>query len=201
MKSAQTKQQLFDDLREILKTQADTVTAEPGASAHPDADELASFFTGKAGKAATAAHVAACQSCAEEVALFARAERAAADFQASKKHAATVPAAAWQMIRDWQNDSFAKPKPQTDTVDAEIVRNFARLIADRKAFKAGRKAVTRAAPNQVPVIVVNREGEFRGIELFEKSESKGGEITLKHADPSGRFDNRELHALLHQGRK
>lgn len=201
MKSAQSKKQLFDDLRQILKSQASQFQAEPDASLHPDVSELASFFYGKFNKPATGAHLAVCQTCAEEVALYAKAEVAAADFKPGKKNAAKVPAAAWQMIQDWQDNSFAKPKLPSETVSAAMLAKFARLLAGRKDLKAERKAVTSTAPNQVPVIIVNRSGDFRGIELFEQSESKGGEITLKPVNQAKRFDNKELHALLHQGSK
>jgi hypothetical protein len=201
MKSAQSKKQLFDDLRQILKAQANQFQAEQDAIQHPDASELASFFYGKSDKPATGAHLAVCQTCAEEIALYARAEVAAADFKPGKKTAAKVPAAAWQMIQDWQDNSFAKPKIESETVSAAMLTKFARLLAGHKDLKAERRAVTKAAPNQVPVIIVNRSGDFRGIELFEQSESKGGEITLKPVNQSSRFDNKELHALLYQGSK
>jgi hypothetical protein len=201
MKSAQSKKQLFDDLRETLKAQVSHFNESQSVNSHPDVSELASFFYGKSNKPATGAHLAVCQSCAEEITLYAKAERAATDFKPSKKTAAKVPAAAWQMISDWQDNSFAKPKSQSETVTAEMLKKFARLLAGRKDLKAERKAVTKTAPNQVPVIIVTRTGDFRGIELFEQSEDKGGEITLKHANQSSRFDNKEIHALLHQGSK
>lgn len=201
MKSAQSKKELFDDLRETLKAQADHLKAEQNADRHPDVSELASFFYGKSNQPTTSAHLAICQSCAEEIALYARAESAAADFTPGKKTAAKVPAAAWQMIEEWQDNRFARPKAQNETVSAAMLTKFARLLAARKDFKAERKAVTKAAPNHVPVIIVNRSGDFRGIEVFEQSEGKGGEITLKPANQSSRFDNQELHALLHQGSK
>lgn len=201
MKSAQSKKQLYDDLCETLKAQASNFNETQSANSHPDVSELASFFYGKSNKPATGAHLAVCQSCAEEIALYARAERAAADFKPNEKTAATVPAAAWQMINDWQDNSFAKPKAQSETISAEMLTKFARLIAGRKDLKAERKAVTKTAPNQVPVIIVTRSGDFRGIELFEQKEEKGGEITLKPANQSNRFDNKEIHALLQQGSK
>jgi hypothetical protein len=201
MKSAQSKKQLFDDLRQTLKAQANQFQAEEDDKLHPDVSELVSFFYGKSNQPATSAHLAVCQTCAEEIALYARAEVVAADFKPGKKNAAKVPPAAWQMIQDWQDNSFAKPKLQSETVNAEMLTKFARLLAGRKDLKAERKAVTKAAPNQVPVIIVNRSGDFRGIELFEQSEGKGGEITLKPVNQSSRFDNKELHALLHQGSK
>jgi hypothetical protein len=201
MKSAQSKKQLFDDLRETLKVQVNYFNEDQSANSHPDVSELASFFYGKSNKPATAAHIAACQSCAEDIALYAKADRAAADFKPDKKTAATVPAAVWQMISDWQDNSFAKPKSPGETVSAEMLTKFARLFAGRKDLKAERKAVTKGASNQVPVIIVTRSGDFRGIELFEQSEDKGGEITLRHTNQSSRFDNKELHALLQQGSK
>jgi hypothetical protein len=201
MKSAQLKKQLFDDLRETLKAQANQRPSMEAADGHPDVSELASFFYGKSNQPATRAHLALCQSCAEEIALYARAESLAADFQPSKKTAAKVPAAAWQLIGDWQDNSFAKPKLQSETVSAAMLTKFARLLASHKDLKAERKAVSKTAPNHVPVIIVNRSGDFRGIEVFEQSQGKSGEITLKPTNQSHRFENKELHALVHQGSK
>ncbi len=201
MKSAQAKKQLFDDLRETLIAQAKLSSNPQDANSHPDVSELVTFFYGKSNQPSTAAHLAACQNCADEIALYARAERAAADFKPSKTTAAKIPAAAWQMIHDWQDNSFAKPKSQSETVSAEMLTKFARLLANRKDLQSERQGMAKLAPNQVSVIIVNRSGDFRGIELFEKSEDKGGEITLKHRTKSNRFDHKELHALLHQGSK
>src|SRR4029077_1634035 len=66
--------------------------SSPGDSAgndHPDASEIAALFFGKAGRAraGTAAHVATCPSCAEEIAEYARAEAAASVYNAAD-HAA-----------------------------------------------------------------------------------------------------------------
>lgn len=201
MKSAQSKKQLFNELRETLAAQINLSSKEKDANSHPDVSELASFFYGKSNQPATAAHLAACQSCADEIALYAKAERDAADFKPGKKTAAKIPDAAWQMIRAWEDNSFAKPKSQSETVSAEMLTKFARLLATRKDLQAERKAVSKLATNQVPVIIVNRSGDFRGVELFEKNEDKRGEITLKQVNKSNRFANKELHALLHQGSK
>jgi hypothetical protein len=201
MKSGQSKEQLFDNLRERLTAQTNLSSGEKNENSHPDVSELASFFYGKSNQPATAAHLAVCQSCANEIALYAKAERLAADFKPGKKTAAKIPAAAWQMIQAWEDNSFAKPKPQSESVSAEMLAKFARLLANRKDLQAERKAVTKLAANQVPVIIVNRSGDFRGVELFEKNADKRGQITLKQVNQSGRFDHKELHALLHQGRK
>ncbi|MBI3650666.1 MAG: hypothetical protein HY231_06415 [Acidobacteria bacterium] len=201
MKSASVQPQLFDDLRELLKAQANTVNHEAATTSHPESSELAAFFYGQAKPTTTAAHLAACQSCADEIALYAKSERAAAAFKPRRKNAEKIPAAAWQMIRDWQAHRLAQPKPPSETVNAEMLKQFARLIANRQDSKSERRAITKAAPHQVPVIVVNRVGDFRGIEVFEQSKNKRGEITLKYLDASGRFDNHELHALLHPDSK
>jgi hypothetical protein len=201
MKSAQSKKQLFDELRETLTAQTNLSSKEQNENSHPDVSELASFFYGKSNQPDTAAHLAVCQNCADEIALYAKAERLAADFKPGKKTAAKIPAAAWQMIQAWEDNSFAKPKSQSETVSADMRAKFARLLANRKDLQAERRAVTKLAPNQVPVIIIDRSGDFRGVELFEKNEDKRGQITLKQVNQSDRFDHKELHALLHQGRK
>ncbi len=196
MKSSEANKDLFNILNQSLKGRADSTNED-----HPDSSELASFFYGKATKPAVAAHIAVCHRCAEEVALYAKAEQLAAEYKPNKKSDGKIPAAAWQMIRDWEESSFAKPKAQSETISTELLAKFARILAERQDLKKAHKSVIPADRRGVTVFVLNRSGEFRGIETFEKVESKSGEVTLKCAEKSGRFDSKQLHALLHQGGK
>jgi hypothetical protein len=196
MKSSEAHKDLFDTLNQSLKARALSVKDE-----HPDTSELAAFFYGKANKPAVAAHIGICRACAEEVALYAKAEQAASEYKPNKKSDGKIPAAAWQLIRDWEESSFAKPKPQSETVNTELLVKFARILAEGKALKKEHKSVTPIDKHQVLVFVLNHSGEFRGTEIFEKVESKSGEVTLKCSEKSGRFDSKQLYALLHHGGK
>src|ERR1051325_5472729 len=90
---------------------------------HLSVSEIASFFYSKsprAGDMAAAAHVAQCRSCADEIAEYARAERAARAYNPATVAVGEVPAAAWEMIREWEESSFAKPKPARETLSQEM---------------------------------------------------------------------------------
>ena len=198
MKSRQTDQDLFESLRRLLQARAALVSR--AEKDHPSTSELATFFYGTAPAPKVATHVAACQSCAAELALYAQAERAAAG-TSKEKTVAKIPAAAWQQIRDWEESDFAKPKVEQETSNAELLSKLARLVATRKDFLQARKSVTARAPNRVPVVVVNRSGELRGVEVFERAANPRGEWSLVHADHSPHFDNVEIHALVYQSGK
>ncbi|HXG66762.1 MAG TPA: zf-HC2 domain-containing protein [Blastocatellia bacterium] len=165
---------------------------------HPDVSELANFFYSKTpGERSPeiAAHVAVCQSCATEVAEYARAERAAADYVPAAEQEG-VPAAAWEMIRDWEESCFAKPRPASETLDDELLTRLLRLLAEQK--EKINYSVT-GQPDRVPVIIVDRAGRFRGVEIFEEATDERGVRMLKSPDESRRFDNRQVHALLDFG--
>src|SRR5262249_43556624 len=66
--------------------------------------------------------------------------------------------------------------------------------AAHHALKAARGVDTLR--DLVPVIILNRDGEFRGVEVFEKTPGKAGVEMLKHFKGSRRFDNELLHALF-----
>ena len=85
---------------------------------HPDISELASFFYASRPSRNTnvAAHVALCGSCAEAIAEYARAERAAVAYNPMNAAAGAVPAKAWEMIRDWEDSSFEKLKPASEVI-------------------------------------------------------------------------------------
>jgi hypothetical protein len=95
-------------------------------SEHPDIGELASLFYGdsSAGTVAkAAAHVALCPGCREEIAVYAQAERIAARFDSRASERASAPASAWEMIREWEDSSFARTKPETKPLSPELATN------------------------------------------------------------------------------
>jgi hypothetical protein len=196
MKSSEVNKDLYNSLNQSLKSRAAMVNEE-----HPDSGELASFYYGKAVNLKVAAHLAVCHTCAEEMALYAKAEQAAAHYKPGKKQVGEVPAVAWQLIRDWEESGFARPKAESETLSSELLMKFARVLSERQLLKEERRSVTTADRRQVTVFILNRSGEFRGSETFEKVESKSGEVTLKCPDPSARFDKKQLYALLPQGKQ
>ena len=192
---------------------------------HPDVSELAAFFYGKSEGARdkgatqrvgmtdvirsslqkTAAHVAMCRSCAEELSLYAKAEHASAHYDPARDRIrAETPRAAREMIENWEDTIYARPKPEIAPLNEEMMQKLARLLEERKAQLSDleRRAVARSsveAGNLVPVIVVSESGEFRSMELFESAASPAGFCLLKHPEESGRFDNKPFYALLDFG--
>lgn len=227
MKAKHPDRELFDYLRGALEEQeraaverhlcgcseCASVAAAVGAlkeracaasqAEHPDVSEIASFFYGKvprARKPAVAAHVAICRSCTAELAEYARAERTARSFEGSGAELAEVPAAAWEMIRDWEESSFAEPKTAHYELSDEVRSMLSELVAHhRHRLDQFAGAAGATSGDQVAVIVVDRLGHFRGIEMFERTRDWQGAEVLTHAEHSERFDNKPLHALLDFG--
>jgi len=179
------------------------------AETHPDVSEIASFFYGKSAKssgAATAAHVASCQNCAQELAEYASAERAAAAFDPSRSIAAEFPSAAWELIRDWEESSFAQEKAATYAVSREMIAKLTHLLAHRREDLglSRRDSVTHPESESaravlVPVIVVDSSGTLRRVEMFERATDAMGADVLKYTGESERFDRKPFHALLDFG--
>jgi anti-sigma factor RsiW len=162
---------------------------------HPDVAALAAFFYDRSpseGDAQVAAHVAQCSNCAAEVALYAQAEHAAANYE-PRAEAEAVPAAAWEMISEWEESAYARPKPVSEAVNHELL---ARLTA---ALSEQRKPVEAISNDSVPVTVIDREGRVRGVEMFKPATDAEGASVLKHADASEAFDARPVHVLLEYG--
>jgi hypothetical protein len=171
---------------------------------HPDTSELASFFYANsrlADSSRVAMHVALCRSCTDAIAQYARAEHIASEYQPAKAAAGEVPAKAWEMIRDWEDSSFALLKPASEVLGEELLNKLFTLF-DARTHQAGERSheVSQSQnAGRIPVLVVSRSGEVRGVEFFEKMIDSKGETVLKHAEGSQRFDNRLVHALLDYG--
>lgn len=173
---------------------------------HPDTNELASFFFANsrpADSSRIAMHVALCNSCTEAIAQYARAEHIASKYEPAKAVAGEVPERAWEMIRDWEDSSFAQLKPPTDVLGEELVSRLFSLFDNRS--QQVNEQIHEVSRSQdvglIPVLVVSRSGEVRGVEFFEKTVDPGGVNILKHAEGSQRFDNRLVHAVLDYGER
>jgi hypothetical protein len=170
---------------------------------HPDAGEIAAVFYGKStrARAETAAHIAICRSCASEIGEYARAEAAASKYNPAKHTPGQVPAAAWEMIGEWEDSSFAKPKPANEVIGHELLAKLFNILGQRKVWlrEARRTTATGAAgastQKGVPVIVVDRSGQLRSVEMFEKVIDATGADVLRHAEKSDRFDEKTVHVL------
>jgi hypothetical protein len=194
----------------------------PRTNEHPDVSELARFFYDRPRAAGrqTAAHVAACRSCAAELAEFARAEREAsspppadvapAEIPAAEIPAAEIPAGAWDMIREWEEGGGARLKPLSGAARQEVFAELAELLSRRKdelremAREQVARDFDRPFPDKlelVPVIIVDRAGQFRGVEMFEKVSGPRGANVLTQVEKSNRFDKKPFQAFLDFGEK
>src|SRR5436853_1757317 len=127
---------------------------------HPDVAALASFFYNKSPRkrhAQIAAHVAQCRRCAAEVALYAQAEHAAMAYESAVVEANAVPAAAWEMIREWEDSAFARPKPASQAVNHELLANLTNALREQHQQTESR---TSQAP--VPATLMSRGGRIAG---------------------------------------
>jgi hypothetical protein len=166
---------------------------------HPDLSELASFFYagGRSRKSGNvAAHVALCGFCGEAIAQYARAEHEAAAYNPAAVAAGSVPAAAWEMIRDWEDSSFAKAKPASEVLGPELLMRLARTLDEQLPRKLERDTSTAKDVERVPVLIVSSSGEIRSVEFFEKEFDSTGASVLRHSEGSARFDNKALLALF-----
>lgn len=169
---------------------------------HPDISELASFFYAESQHSArlsVANHLALCSSCAEAIAQYARSERAAAEYEPANVATDAVPAKAWEMIRDWEDSSFAKLKPASEVLGQELLDRLTQLLNKRGVNELESLASRPENAERVPVLIVTSSGEMRGVEFFEREVDATGASVLRHSEGSARFDNKPLHALFDFG--
>lgn len=166
---------------------------------HPDVSALASFFYARSPRARNsqlAAHIAVCQSCAAEIAEYARAESAALRHNPAEAIRGEMPARAWEMIREWEESSFAMPKAASEAIGQELLAKLSNLLREQRDQLSEAESENAG---MIPVIVVDREGEMRGVEMFKKLSGSRGANILEHAEKSERFDNKPVHVLLDFG--
>jgi anti-sigma factor ChrR (cupin superfamily) len=164
---------------------------------HPDVAALAAFFYNRSPRKRderVAAHVAQCRHCAAEIALYAQAERAAAAYEPAAAEASAVPAAAWEMIREWEESAFARPKSASDAASHELLQKLTTALREQR-----RLADLATNDDTVPVTVIDREGHVRGVEMFKQETDAQGANVLRHAEASEQFDAKPVHVLLDFG--
>jgi|GEM_PF-1348103 len=174
--------------------------------AHPAVSELASFFYSEPNpetSSGVATHVARCVSCADAIAQYSLAERISEEYKPGSASVSPAPQKAWELIRDWEESSFAKPKPASEVLGHEMLNRLFHLLDERtQPVEQLSHAVSAAgSDSRVPVLVVNSSGDVRSVEFFEPVVDATGAGVLRHAEGSQRFDNRVVHALLDYGEK
>lgn len=176
-------------------------------SAHPDVSQLAEFFYSKSPSArhqVTAAHVAVCQSCADAISEYARAEYAACKYDPSSVKRGAVPESAWQMIREWEESVYARPKVENRVSSQTMLVKLAEVLSRRKDELEQLSHQVRESggfkhEDTVSVIIVDKLARLRGVAIFEKTTTHEGESLLKPVEETGRFDNKPFHVLLDFG--
>ena len=179
-----------------------SITYSQNSTVHPDLSELATFFYAKSRRTknpSVAAHVALCISCGDAIAQYARAEHAAAGYNPASVSAGEVPASSWEMIRDWEDSSFAKMKPANEVLGQELLTRLGHILKEQQ----GRKQDISTQPDseRVPVLIVSSSGDVRSVEFFEREFDATGASVLRHSEGSARFDNMPLLTLFGFGEK
>ncbi|HUK89423.1 MAG TPA: hypothetical protein VLZ81_03410 [Blastocatellia bacterium] len=210
---------------------------DDGADRRPSTHELACFFynnvadqpsDSRAGllrelaSPAVAAHVALCPDCARYVADFAKAEAIASDFAPPAAGAEssppditpTIPEQTWKLIAEWEESDLARPKPDADVIDCQMMETLLKLLSERRKeiYEMAQREILRHAdrdsgsaagsavvPVIVPVIVVDQQGALQGVELFRSIKNENGAQCLEGFTRPERFENRILHAVMKQG--
>ncbi len=186
-----------------LKSQAANLKSQIPES-HPDVSRLATLFYGEHDPK-TAAHVATCQRCIEELAEYSRVEQIAARYNPAQSEQAEIPERAWDMIRDWEETLFAREKPEIENLSEEMLLKLSDLLNEKKDQLREMERRVLEQPSDggqaemIPVVVVDNRGHLRGVELFETLSGPQGESILRHSEGSERFDSLPFHALLDYG--
>lgn len=175
--------------------------SKPQASTvHPDVSQLAEFFYNPAQRhSAIAAHVSLCQSCADAIAEYARAECAASEYHPSSWPKGAVTDAAWQMIREWEESVYASPKTGNRESEMMLARLAEMLSRSKEEIDQLSSRRESGREDLVSVIIVDKLAQLRGVALFEKTTTSEGESLLRPVEESGRFENKAFHVLLDFG--
>lgn len=171
---------------------------------HPDLSELASFFYAKPRRETgsnVAAHLALCGVCGEAIAQYSRAERAAAEYNPATAPPHAVPAQAWEMIRDWEDSSFAQTKPAHEVLGPELLTRLTHILNEQQDSRLDPDPSAALHAEQVRVLIVSSAGEVRSVEFFDREFDATGASVLRHSEGSERFDNKPLLALFGFGEK
>jgi hypothetical protein len=201
---------------------------------HPSTHDLACFFywhqgdcsEGQHGQTpgggptempseSVAAHIALCRECATYLSDFANAESAALDFSGQgcstnmTPHAEPgfqMPKSAWELISNWQESDFAKPRAVSATLDSATLEMLLRLLSERRReiHEMAQRDLIQCAERAagvpiVPVVVVDRTGELCGVELFRNVKYDRGAQVLESVQESNRFEDQIIHALVDYG--
>jgi hypothetical protein len=117
---------------------------------------------------------------------------------------AAVPESAWEMIREWEESDFARPKIENRESSQTMLVKLAEVLSHRKdeleqLAQEIRESGRFKHEETVSVIIIDKLARFRSVTLFEKTTTREGESLLKPVEESGRFDNKPFHVLLDFG--
>lgn len=164
---------------------------------HPDIGKLAEFFYETASPEVTqelAAHIALCSDCSTFIAQYATASALALEYVPAE-HEMAMPQSAWRLINEWEEGSVSDVRPLEVQHTAETIDRILMLLKEKAAEIAAAVARESSGRNLVPVLVVDRLGSYRRIELFERAAQHGGD-RLRHAEGSTYFHMGSLHTIV-----
>jgi hypothetical protein len=180
-------------------------------SSHLDTGELASFFYGELSREAAAAaarHVAVCSDCSDAISIFSDSEAAAQVTGESTQGSGAMSEESWKLIKDWEENCLAEPRPECETVSREMLERFVEILREHREEidrVAGGPSVNQALnpgiPQIVPVVVLDPAGGFRGVEAFHRLPRRRGLEALQCQAPPDRFNDLPIHALLGSDRQ
>jgi hypothetical protein len=177
----------------------------PDGSGHLDTGELASFFYGELPReaaAVAAGHVALCGDCSSAISLFSDSEAAARSVINSVQGSAEMSEEGWRLIKYWEENCLAEPRPECETVSREMLERFVEILTehkeeiDRVAGPVLNQTLKPGTPQIVPVVVLDQDGSFRRVEGFHRVTRPRGLEALKCQARPDRFDGLPIHALL-----
>ena len=182
----------------------------PDSSDHLDNGELASFFYGELPReaaAAAAGHVALCSDCSSAISLFSDSEAAAQTAGSPAPPGSEMSKETWRLIKEWEENCLAEPRPQGDAVSREMLERFLEILRvhreeiDRVAAGPDlNQTLNPSLPRIVPVVVLGPTGGFRGVEAFHRLSRPRGLEALE-CEALDRFNNLPIHALLGSDRQ
>lgn len=166
-------------------------------SHHPSVGELADLFYETrplANQQEVAAHVAICAECSDLLSQHATAAAVALVYEPGEK--AEAPEAAWELIREWEESSFAEPRAVEYRHTSEMAEHMLQLFEEKRAEI--RQAISGQAggADLMPVVIVDKAGTYRRVELFRDASQTADALRLQHTEGSTRFHGGLLHAVL-----
>jgi len=157
-----------------MKPLTNEAEVESSFTDHPDIGKLAEFFYETASPAVTrelAAHVALCSYCSTLLAQHAEAAALALEYDPAE-HKTPMAESAWKFIDEWEQAGFSDIRPLSNQHTSKTIETILALFRSKEAEIAEAVAQESKGRDVVPVLIVDRLGSYRRLELFERTEQE-----------------------------